>query len=122
MPKGSQSQKEYQSNWRAEHPEYQKQYYQTETGKQVFRRAHLKHLYGITPEQYGVMFEQQKGCCAICHQPERSKQSKLLAVDHSHTDKRLRGLLCGNCNRALGLMQDSPARLQSAIEYLQRYF
>lgn len=89
------------------------------------RRAHWKHKYGITPEQYGVMLKEQDEVCAICKQPEtavnRVGQVKLLGVDHNHTTKNLRGLLCDSCNKALGNMHDSRARLQSAIEYLNRY-
>jgi len=88
------------------------------------RRAHWKHKYGITPEQYDVMLKFQNGVCAICKQPEtagRAGKIKLLSVDHSHTTKQLRGLLCDNCNKALGCMHDNIERLKSAIEYLNWY-
>lgn len=54
--------------------------------------------------------------CNICGaQPDEP-----LRVDHNHETGAVRGLLCRNCNVALGLMQDSPARLQQALSYLQR--
>lgn len=54
--------------------------------------------------------------CNICGaQPEEP-----LRVDHNHETGAVRGLLCRNCNVALGLMQDSPERLQQALSYLQR--
>lgn len=88
------------------------------------RRAHWKRQYDITPEQYDVMLKKQDGVCAICRQPEtagRNGKVKLLSVDHDHTTKQLRGLLCDDCNKALGCMHDNRARLQSALEYLNRY-
>ena len=88
------------------------------------RKAHLQHKYGITPEQYDRMFQDQNGVCAICKQPEtasRAGKIKLLSVDHSHITKQIRGLLCDNCNKSLGTMHENIERLQSAIEYLNQY-
>lgn len=68
------------------------------------------------------MFVEQDYKCAICG----SKGFKIcqdakamLAVDHCHTTRDVRGLLCHNCNRALGLFQDSTYNLASAIRYLE---
>ena len=88
------------------------------------RRAHLKSKYGITPEQYDQMLKDHDGVCAICKQPEtasRAGKIKLLSVDHSHTTKQIRGLLCDNCNKALGNMHENIERLKNAIEYLSKY-
>ena len=51
--------------------------------------------------------------CAICGSPER------LVVDHNHTTGAVRGVLCSDCNVALGLFSDSVERLESAIVYLR---
>ncbi len=42
-----------------------------------------------------------------------------LMVDHDHTTGEVRGLLCHNCNRAIGLLREDPERLRRAIEYLE---
>src|SRR6476619_3597097 len=43
--------------------------------------------YGITPEHYQALFEQQSGVCAICGKPERRIHRGVIAnlsVDHDH--------------------------------------
>jgi hypothetical protein len=40
-------------------------------------------------------------------------------LDHCHQSGQVRGVLCRNCNVALGLMADNPERLRRAAEYLE---
>lgn len=42
-----------------------------------------------------------------------------LVVDHCHDTGIVRGLLCHNCNRALGLFKDKIEVLKNAIKYLE---
>jgi len=108
-------------------PEYrasQVSYHKTAKFKATNRKRHLLRKFGLTVVQYDQMLQDQNGVCAICKQPEtasRAGQIKLLSVDHSHTTKQIRGLLCDNCNKALGNMHDNLERLKSAIEYLSKY-
>jgi len=73
--------------------------------------------YGITLEQYNQMLENQNNVCKICKQSCSS--GRRLAVDHCHTTGKIRGLLCGNCNKALGCFKDDPELIRKAIKYLQ---
>jgi len=41
-----------------------------------------------------------------------------LCIDHCHTTGKARGLLCSNCNTALGYFGDDVIKMQKAIEYL----
>lgn len=73
-------------------------------------------------ESYEALWRAQKGVCAACGQPEQSvskRGTRSLAVDHCHVTGRVRGLLCGNCNRALGLLHENPERVRSLLRYLQ---
>jgi hypothetical protein len=74
--------------------------------------------WGLSDGEYDSMLEAQGGGCAICG--ETCKSGRSLAVDHDHASGQIRGLLCGDCNRAIGMMADSPERLRSAADYVER--
>jgi hypothetical protein len=82
-------------------------------------RRHYLRIYGITVIEYNRMLTEQAGVCQICNLPEPS--GKALAVDHNHKTKQNRGLLCENCNRAIGLLKDSAFRCMRAAEYINKY-
>ena len=98
--------------------------YARNNGKQRMRSGHLKRTYGITAEQYEWLAERQNNLCAICGRPEtklhKSGEPYQLAVDHDHQTGNVRGLLCNNCNQAIGLLEDDTDRLGVAIRYLHR--
>lgn len=81
-----------------------------------YRKADLRR-YGMTPEMFAEMLAAQGDGCAICGSPD-DKGGRGLHVDHCHETKTVRGLLCGPCNRGLGMFQDSPERLAKASDYL----
>lgn len=86
------------------------------------RNRFLRRVYGISLEQYQEMLENQGRVCAICGQPETNAPRGTvasLAVDHDHDTGAIRGLLCSNCNRAIGLMRDNPELLRAAADYLE---
>lgn len=88
--------------------------------RSMARLAHVARTYGLTAEQYNAMYEQQRGCCAICA-IHASEMKYALAVDHDHETDRVRGLLCRKCNAAIGFFKEDAATLQSAIDYLSRH-
>lgn len=97
-------------------------YQLTEKGRRAERNKTLKRKYGIGVAQYEQLLEAQGGVCAICHKPEETLfhgKPRRLAVDHDHATNRVRGLLCHNCNRAIGLMRDDSERLAQAAVYLK---
>jgi hypothetical protein len=78
----------------------------------------LKRKYGITPDSYADMLTTQDGKCAICLCNQCST-GRRFAVDHDHKTGKIRGLLCAECNTALGKFNDEIERLKSAIRYLE---
>lgn len=85
----------------------------------AFKERDLKRDFGIGMDDYMTMLELQGGGCAICGGKENGRY-KYLAVDHCHDSKKIRGLLCGNCNTAIGLLKDDVTVLRKAIEYLSK--
>lgn len=77
------------------------------------REQKLKQRYGLTEAKYNEIIERQKGRCGICHRFRR------LVVDHCHAGGRVRGLLCSNCNSALGLFEENLTVLANAVKYLR---
>jgi hypothetical protein len=78
------------------------------------RRYKLKKNYGLSLENFDAMKNKQNGLCAI------SGCGRLCnTVDHCHKTGRVRGLLCGSCNRALGLLGESIERIEGLKKYLQ---
>jgi hypothetical protein len=61
--------------------------------------------------------KQQNNRCAICFTDFDGIKPQ---VDHNHMTNKIRGLLCGKCNKAVGLLQDDPEIVQSAVRYLSK--
>lgn len=79
---------------------------------------------GITLDQHREMVEAQNDCCAICGQPEtrvgKTGEILRLAIDHCHETLKVRGLLCHNCNTAIGKFRDDTVRMYRAIRYIKQ--
>ena len=90
--------------------------YKQENPEKV-RNIRYKSLYGITLEQVDKMKKDQKGLCATCGR----KPDTTLCVDHDHTTGKVRGLLCNQCNRALGLLRDDIDILRQSVKYLRKH-
>lgn len=78
---------------------------------------------GITLELLRDMHQNQEGCCAICQvliSLDRGA-SNPANVDHDSDTGQVRSLLCGNCNRGLGLFFHDTDLLRAAIEYLDHH-
>jgi hypothetical protein len=78
------------------------------------RKSHLKRKYGLTLQEFDALLASQGGGCAICGRPDADN------VDHDHTTGRVRGILCFNCNVAIGQLEDDEDRLAAAMTYVTR--
>lgn len=83
------------------------------------RNRRLKYAYGISPNQYKILFDLQEGKCAICGKSDLGKR-KNLSIDHDHKTNKVRGLLCTKCNSLLGFAEDDIDKLMKAIKYLEK--
>ena len=116
--------REWQRKWRADNPEKARQKSRDFYAKRKAlglkyndnRKAFLRRKYGLTLEQYAAMWFAQEGRCVGC---EQFQEGKKLAVDHDHDSGHVRGLLCTDCNRAVGLLKDDADRLRRLADYLK---
>ncbi|MGH2693878.1 MAG: endonuclease VII domain-containing protein [Actinomycetota bacterium] len=65
-----------------------------------YRHYRLKQKYGIGAAEVDEMIRAQGGLCAIC------KERPATQVDHDHRTKKVRGIVCLNCNAAMGALKD----------------
>lgn len=94
----------------------EKRYRQTAGSKRLQNNIRLKSRYGITQKDYDEMYEKQAGRCYIC-----GLELKTLHVDHDHDSGAVRKLLCGNCNRGIGIFQDNAELLEKASDYIKEH-
>jgi len=87
--------------------------------KEQIKSKDLYKKYKITLDDYNVILKSQREVCAMCK--KHCISGKSLAVDHCHKTKIVRGLLCCNCNRAIGLLKDSPNIFDMGSTYLKKY-
>lgn len=98
--------------------EYIREYNSRPENKERRKDLLLKKTYGISLDDYNRMLEEVDHSCQICGK-HTDEQTKMLAVDHCHDTGAVRGLLCDNCNRGMGLLKDSIEVLESAVKYLK---
>lgn len=106
--------------WRAAHPK----------DAAGWRERNLLQRWGLTPDQWDAMLESQGGRCGnlACRTTDPGKRG--WHVDHDHgccpgnkksCGKCIRGLLCGRCNRAAGLVDDDPNALRGLADFIDRH-
>jgi hypothetical protein len=102
--------REAQNAWRSRNKEHLKAYHHA--------RSLLK--YGLTQEEWDALFDGQGRRCATCRTSKLKGKAKW-HTDHCHTSGVVRGILCGPCNKALGLLDDNTSTLSNAISYLNKF-
>lgn len=100
---------------------YSKKWKLTNRAKKFWKKwskARRLKTYGITEEQYVNLLKKQNGKCAVCRTKLKNKRQP--SIDHNHTTKKIRGILCNNCNTLLGLAKECVRTLMRAIKYLTK--
>ncbi len=84
------------------------------------RKRWLRVNYGMALEDFESLLVAQNAACGICGALfDPNVPDFTPCVDHSHSLGQVRGLLCRSCNLGIGHFKDDPARLRSAIVYLE---
>jgi hypothetical protein len=78
----------------------------------------FKRKYGISLAKRDQMMIEQEFRCAAC---ERTFNLAMRpSVDHCHNTSTIRGIICSNCNLALGLMKENPELIHKLAAYAER--
>lgn len=73
------------------------------------------------PREYKIeLMEAQGGKCASCREPFNDSYQGA-HLDHNHDTGEIRGVLCGQCNLALGLLMDNVERIAGLLRYRNSY-
>lgn len=75
--------------------------------------------YGLSFEEFESMLSKYDNSCWICKKEFESRQDA--KIDHCHSRNVVRGVLCNDCNIALGLVKDNIKILSEMITYLKKY-
>ena len=86
----------------------------TPEGREQRLRHKLQYEYGLTLDQYRELVNKYGARCPVCTKqpPDR------LVVDHDHKTGQVRGLLCSECNLALGKLKDDPMAIRRLMTYV----
>lgn len=96
----------------ARHRRYKKENREKVATQQRFRK------FGLSQGDWEKLKSDQKGVCAICKSDPKGKE---FCVDHDHITGKVRALLCGKCNSAIGLLSDSSDLALRAAGYLKQH-
>lgn len=116
-----------QKAWRQANPDRAKQHWNKSNRKRLadpeYRERkndeRILREYGIDRNEYDRLLLEQGGVCAICG-GDRNGPGKRFHIDHCHNSSKVRGLLCGKCNTAVGLLDDDPDRAEALARYLRK--
>jgi len=86
-------------------------------GKDYRHSGYLRRQYGLRIADVMRIIRDQNGVCAICGRS--NYHGRRLDVDHDAETGRVRGMLCGKCNRGMGNFDHDPDRLRAAAQYLE---
>ncbi|RZI60704.1 MAG: hypothetical protein EOP14_00145 [Pseudomonas sp.] len=117
------------AEWRAKNADHVKEYsrvadkeYRSKAEVQLARwMRNLHENYKMSPQDFNALWTKQEGKCEVCavEMAPRGKQKNSVCVDHNHSTGEVRGLLCRDCNRGLGVFRDNPTLLEAAAKYLR---
>ena|SRR3990167_2152743 len=91
----------------------ERRYARSEKSRLRLKARRLETRYGLSVDAYQELYKIRDGKCDIC-----GIKKEKLDIDHCHKTNKVRGLLCGKCNRGLGMFMDNPELLEKAKKYI----
>lgn len=82
--------------------------------KACMSEASTASRYGMNVDELRAFRKEYGNRCGICETTKRT------VIDHDHSTGKLRGLLCPNCNSAIGKLKESPLLFAAAQAYLEK--
>ncbi len=101
----------YMLDYYKRNPEYFKEKSKSWHSKQDNKDRKRAAKYGLTLEEFRSMPK----CCEVCGSED------LLCIDHDEKTKEVRGILCSQCNTALGLLKEDPGRIRLLALYIEKH-
>jgi hypothetical protein len=89
----------------------------TPEAKEQLKIRQLKSNYDISLREWQEIWKRQGGKCGMCDKPMAPLPDRMTHTDHDHTSGKVRGLLCGRCNRGLHYVEDAEFR-EAGLRYL----
>ena len=96
---------------RAYHKAYSAKWFASRPG---YRRKTTWKIRGIDENQAELLYDKTRAC-QICG---KLVDGAAKQVDHDHKTMKVRGILCKNCNLALGLLHEDKRTIERAMKYL----
>jgi len=81
------------------------------------RKQYYKSKYGLTEEERDAMLAAQGFKCKTCRSDSPGNKVGWV-IDHCHSTNKVRGILCHDCNLALGHVKDDVVVLKNLIQHL----
>lgn len=80
----------------------------------------LQIKYKISIDEYEKRLKDQNDCCEICY-THKDEFKYALVVDHNHITGQNRGILCNQCNTALGYLKENENIVSNLLNYIKKY-
>jgi hypothetical protein len=122
----------YNKAWRDAHAgelkAYRKKYNDAHRAEfEVYRRTHREERkiqarirrYGLSQVEFDSLLKKQGGRCAICKTEDWNGKGP--HIDHDHKTGKVRGVLCSNCNAAVGMVKDDLKIARGLAKYIRTW-
>ena len=91
--------------------------YSSKEYKNSNHKYRMEKRYGLSPLDFDTLIGANNNCCHLCN--KKFKDTRHKHIDHCHETGRVRGILCKDCNTALGKLGDNEEGLLKALRYLR---